>query len=362
MPVFPTGEWGCSVILGNPMTPEERNLITGLFTRLKSADSPQKDQEAEQLIQQSTTAQPTAPYLLVQTVLVQEHALANAQTRIQQLEKQVAEASATASQQGQHPAGGVGGFLSGLFGGHSDTPASSQSANQAPQAGQQGTAIPLQRLPQAPAQQVYAPQPQQPPPMPYPSTTNMAPSAGGGFLKSALGTAAGVAGGALLFQGVENLLGHNAGPFGGGGFGGGGFGGGGFGGGFGGPEVIENREIVNNYIDERGDRDNGGSNSSFLGGTENVGFNPGAHEDNRYDTANTDANSNGGLYSTPPTDDATNSGDGGLYSTPPTDDNSNTDDGLYSTPPTDDADSGSMDNSYDSGSSDSSSSDDSSYV
>ena len=332
------------------MTPEERNLITGLFTRLKSADTPQKDQEAEQLIQQSTSAQPTAPYLLVQTVLVQEHALANAQTRIQQLEKQVAEASATASQGGQHAAGGVGGFLSGLFGGHPDAPTSNQPASQPPQGSTPGSSIPPQRLPQAPAQ-AYASQPQ-PPPMPYPSTTNMPPSAGGGFLKSALGTAAGVAGGALLFQGVENLLGHNAGPFGGGGFGGGGFGGGGFGG----PEV------VNNYIDERGDRDSGGGNSSFLGGNENVGFNPGAHEDNRYDTANTDATSDGGLYSTPPTDDATNSGDGGLYSTPPTDDNTNTDDGLYSTPPTDDADSGSTDNSYDSGNSDSGNSDDGSYV
>ena len=340
------------------MTPEERNLITGLFTRLKSADNPQKDQEAVQLIQQSTAAQPTAPYLLVQTVLVQEHALSNAQARIQQLEKQVAEASATASQGTQHTEGGVGGFLSGLFGGH----AASQPANPPSQGNQPPTSIPPQRLPQA-STQGYAPAPAQgyapPAPPPYPSTVGLPPSAGGGFLKSALGTAAGVAGGALLFQGVENLLGHNAGPFGGGGFGHSGFfgGGGGFGGGgYGGPEV------VNNYIDERGGQDQGGSGGSFLGG-ETVGFNPGAHEDNRQDAANTTADDGGnsGLYSTPPTDDNTNPADDGLYSTPPTDDASNDGD-LYSTPPTDDVDSGSMDNSYDSGNSDAGGSDDSSYV
>jgi hypothetical protein len=42
----------------------------------------------------------------------------------------------------------------------------------------------------------------------------MAPSAGGGFLHSALATAAGVAGGALLFQGISGLLHQNAGAFG----------------------------------------------------------------------------------------------------------------------------------------------------
>ena len=347
------------------MTSEERNLITGLFDRLKSADSPQKDQDAVQLIQQSTSAQPASPYLLVQTVLVQEHALSNAQTRIQQLEKQVAEANATASQQGQHKEGGVGGFLSGLFGGNA---AGQSSTVPAQTTGQQAGTVPPQRLPQqAPAQgyaqpapaQVYA---QPAPPLPYPSTVGMQPSAGGSFLKSALGTAAGVAGGAALFEGIESLLGHNAGPFGGGGFGHSGFFGGGGGMsnvGYGGPEVVENREVVNNYYDERGNGDQSGG-SSFLGGQ---GAGVGAQADNRRDDTNTNDGSDSGLYSTPPTDPGTNSGDDESYSTPPTDDNSGSaDDGLYSTPPTDD-DSGSVDNSYDSGNSDAGGgSDDTSYV
>ena len=42
---------------------------------------------------------------------------------------------------------------------------------------------------------------------------NAAP-AGGGFLRTAMATAAGVAGGALLFEGIRGLMGHNPGPFG----------------------------------------------------------------------------------------------------------------------------------------------------
>ena len=50
---------------------------------------------------------------------------------------------------------------------------------------------------QAPAAPAFAPQ-----------------AAGGGFLRQALTTAAGVAGGALLFEGIRNMMGHNPGPFG----------------------------------------------------------------------------------------------------------------------------------------------------
>ncbi len=193
------------------MTPDERNLINGLFDRLRQADTnaPAKDREAEDFIRQLTAQVPSAAYLLTQTTLVQEHALTNAQARIADLEKQLTQAR----QQQPAAPGSSGGFLSGLFGGHSST------APPAPQ----------------PQQQTPPPMPVQAPP--YPSTVNMAPSAGGGFLKSALGTAAGVAGGAALFEGIQSLLGHNAGPF--GSFGGVGSGGGFLGGG-GRPEVVNN--------------------------------------------------------------------------------------------------------------------------
>ena len=64
--------------------------------------------------------------------------------------------------------------------------------------------------------QTPPPLPPRPAPAPGyapPSAQQAAPSRGGGFLQGALSTAAGVAGGALLFQGIQNLIGHNPGPF-----------------------------------------------------------------------------------------------------------------------------------------------------
>jgi hypothetical protein len=204
------------------MTSEEHDLITGLFNRLKTADTQQHDAEADDLIRQSVASQPGTPYQLVQTLLVQEHALMNAQSRIKALERQVAAAAAPQAQ----PAGHSGGFLAGLFGG---------SSNPAP------ANIPPQSLPAA------APVAANPP---YPSTVNLPASAGGGFLRGALTTAAGVAGGALLFQGIEDLLGHRSGAF-GSGLGGGGFMDTGFGNR---PEVVEN---VNNYYGDDAARGTG---------------------------------------------------------------------------------------------------------
>ncbi len=292
------------------MTSEEHDLITGLFNRLQTADTSNqtpKDQEASQLIGQLTGQQPSAPYLLVQTLLVQEHALSNATTRIKQLEQQVQQAQQTA----QKPTAS-GGFLSGLFG-HSSQPAPG------PSAGVQQRQMPAQGTPAG----GYAQQPSAPP---FPTTANMAPSAGGGFLKGALGTAAGVAGGALLFEGVQNLLGHNAGPFGGGGGGlFGGFGGGG-GGGFlgGGREIIENNEVVNNYYD-RDPNQGPTADTNFQTGQDDLqadnstDFQTGQGDlqsdnsamDNNYDADNTDAGG-GDLFSGGGDDNSSGGSDDGL--------------------------------------------------
>jgi uncharacterized protein len=212
------------------MTPEERNLISGLFDRLAQASSQPKDPEADQLIRSKLAEIPAAPYLLTQSILVMQQAVSNAQNRITALEKQLAE---TNPAPGTQPAGGS--FLAGvasLFGvGH---------AQQQPQR----TAPPP---PPAPAQPTQAAQPQPygyPPPVPQP------PGRGGtgGFLQGALTTAAGVAGGALLFQGIENLIGHNPGPFSGAMTPSGGL--------LGGQTPVENTEVINNYYDQ-GDENRG---------------------------------------------------------------------------------------------------------
>ena len=75
------------------MTPEERTLLTDLFQRLRQAETGPRDADAERLIRDSIQAQPGAPYYLAQTVLVQQHALTAAQTRIEELERQLREAT-----------------------------------------------------------------------------------------------------------------------------------------------------------------------------------------------------------------------------------------------------------------------------
>jgi uncharacterized protein len=181
------------------MTQDEASLISGLFDRLAQAPVQNEDADASRLISGRMASNPRAAYLLTQSVLVLQQAVTAAQGRIADLEKQLAAADARSPQQS-------GGFLSGvanLFGAPTQTPPPRLVA---------------------------------PPPLPQ-QTAPTAPSQGGGFLQNAMATAAGVAGGALLFQGIENLLGHNPGPF------------TGMGGGVGGSFAGQPAEIINNYYE-----------------------------------------------------------------------------------------------------------------
>ncbi|MBV8376946.1 MAG: DUF2076 domain-containing protein [Verrucomicrobia bacterium] len=219
------------------MTPEERNLISGLFDRLAQASNQPKDPEADQLIRSKIAEVPSAPYLLVQSTIVMQQALSNAQSRIAALEKQVAE---TTPSSGTHQGGGFLAGVASLFG-----------------AGQShGQPQPSRSTPQPPPPPTAAPmQPAQPPSYAYQQAPLQPIGRGGsgGFLQGALSTAAGVAGGALLFQGIENLIGHNPGPFSGVTTPSGGV--------FGGEVPVENTEVVNNYYDapdeNRGQMDQG---------------------------------------------------------------------------------------------------------
>ena len=76
------------------MTPHETALVTVLLERLKKIDSAPNDPKAETLIRESTVDQPHAAYHLVQTVLIQDLSLHVAQSRIAELEKNLAEAKA----------------------------------------------------------------------------------------------------------------------------------------------------------------------------------------------------------------------------------------------------------------------------
>jgi uncharacterized protein len=175
------------------MTPEERQLLTTLAERVKNTPQQQKDMEADQLLQQLVRERPDTVYILAQTVLMQDFALRNAQTRIEELQRQ-------ASQPRQEA--GSGSFLGGMFGG----------CGQAQPPRPVGGSVPRVNPWAGPAQE--RPQEQYAPPPPVgglpPGGPVMQPSQTGGFLRSAASTAAGVAGGALLFQGINSLFsGHH---------------------------------------------------------------------------------------------------------------------------------------------------------
>ena len=215
------------------MSPEERQLLSGLFDRIRGVANTPRDREAEGFIDDAVRAQPYAPYLLAQSVIVQEQALRAANDRLQQLEAQVQELQ----QHGQSSPPGSGGFLSGLgslFGGGSPPPQPPRSS--VPQGGAWQQQPPPQ--PQQGYGQPYPPQ--QPQGGPWGGAQAAAPQ-GGGFLKGAMGAAAGVAGGVLLADSIRGLFGGHNNPYGmASGFGGMGANAAGLGGGLGGG-------TVNNY-------------------------------------------------------------------------------------------------------------------
>ena len=154
------------------MTTQEQQLITELFARLKQTPAQAKDAVADQLIRRGVTDNPEAPYRLVQTVLIQEMALSQAQHRVAELENRVVQANAASSAPLPQPAAS---FLGDPVsrGGRAPAPASPPTA-----------------------------------PAAAPGMMSAAPS---GFLRSAAATALGVVGGQMLFQGIESMFGQHAG-------------------------------------------------------------------------------------------------------------------------------------------------------
>ncbi|WP_296339458.1 DUF2076 domain-containing protein [Reyranella sp.] len=168
------------------MESQERDLISGLFGRIQQFESQPRDPEAEALISSSVARQPAAPYLLVQTVLVQEQALKAAQERIAELEAKAKAAPAAAGFLGSAPRISPWGSQA------AGSQAGDSQAGGAPSAPR--SSVPSTR---SPLQAAVAP---------------AAAPAGGSFLRTAMATAAGVAGGALLFEGIRSMMGSN--PFG----------------------------------------------------------------------------------------------------------------------------------------------------
>jgi hypothetical protein len=209
------------------MTPQEESMLNDLIGRVEQTQLAEKDPEAEQLLNQRLSRNPDALYILAQTILVQKYALEQAEAQLRQT-RQPAHATS---------------FLGNLLGHRDPAPP-----------------------PPPPPPSYGAPPPPygQPYGQPYAQPWNQppaygAPPPGGGssFLRSAATTAAGVAAGALAFEGVESLLhgfGHSAG-----------FGEGSGLGNFGGGSA-PGETVINNYYDDAGreDRGNTGGDASDL--------------------------------------------------------------------------------------------------
>lgn len=180
------------------MSPEERQLLTALFDRVRTASATPRDRDAEALIDQSTREQPYATYYLAQAVIVQEKGLEAAANHIKQLEERIRQLEAGEGEHRQAEQGG--GFLSSVFG--------SQAQQSAPASGPWGAA-PRQQSDRGYDDNVRATPPQQQQPTGPWTQQPYAPSAGGSFLRGALGTAAGVAGGMLLANSLSGIFGNH---------------------------------------------------------------------------------------------------------------------------------------------------------
>jgi hypothetical protein len=202
-------------------------MIDGLIERIRNTQVTDKDLDAERYLQQGLAGNADALYVLAQTVLVQQYGLNQAQQQIQQLQAALDEAHQHIQQSG-------GSFLSKIFGGSASTQ----------QTQYQPVNNPGYPPPYAPA---YGPAYTQPA---YPM------GGGGGFLRGALQTAAGVAMGEMAFESMESLF-H-------------GFGGGPYG------YSHPSESVVNNYYDDPSQREHHADDSSF--------YNP-EHDASRQDLA-----------------------------------------------------------------------------
>ncbi len=172
------------------MTPQEQELIKGLFDRLSQLESQPRDREAERLIAQGLAGAPHAVYPLVQTVLVQDEALRLANARIEELQAR----TSAATEPEQRPASFLDSMREALGG-------------RAPRGS-------VPSVPTGGAKQSQSQQPQpeylrQMPPSAYPGAPGF--GSGGSFLGTAASTAAGFIGGSLLLDGIRSMFGHHLG-------------------------------------------------------------------------------------------------------------------------------------------------------
>jgi uncharacterized protein len=162
------------------MKSHEREVLENFLDQLIQVRGIKKVPQADAMIRGALERQPDAAYLLVQRSLILGQALEQAKARIAELEQ---------NQESSFLDSGISG---------ASAPASQRTA--APERPPIGYSGASSQLPNSP--------PTGAPMSPEPSRE----SGTGGFLGQAAATAAGVAGGAFLFEGLEHMLNHGASP------------------------------------------------------------------------------------------------------------------------------------------------------
>ncbi|WP_448679156.1 DUF2076 domain-containing protein [Pseudomonas nicosulfuronedens] len=177
------------------MNSEEQSLIDGLFARLREAEAQTapRDADAEAQINRHLVQQPAAPYYMAQAMLIQEAAIKRLDQRVKELEAQAQQTRPASS-----------GFLAGLFGG-------GQSQEQRPaQPQQRPDGWGQTRFSQPAGAAAYANNPGASNPNDFrPAQPAQAAGQGGGFMRGALQTAAGVAGGVMVADLLTNMFHHS---------------------------------------------------------------------------------------------------------------------------------------------------------
>jgi hypothetical protein len=191
------------------MTPNERALIEQLFQRIR-ATQVVRDPEADRLITEEMSRSPGAAYALAQTVLVQDHALREAHERLRELEEHIqateaqgGDGQAWGSRQGETGAGQGWGGAGQSGAGSSPSPREGAGFSLGSILDRAGLSSRRGAVPRAGAATGEIPTRE--------AVEPVREGGAGGFLQGALQTAAGVAGGALLFQGIKSLFGGGEG-------------------------------------------------------------------------------------------------------------------------------------------------------
>ena len=195
------------------MTPQETQALRDFLAQLTQVQGVQKDAQAASMIGAAFAQQPDAGYLLVQRSMLQDLAVANARDQIAQLQAQL-----QAEREGARSGAGTGGgFLDPANGWGNSAVDAGRGANafggrMSQQQPQRYDGTPAPQYTPAQAQQ-YASAPAQRPGLFGGGGGGLLGGGGGGgsFLGSMAATAAGVAGGAFLFQGIGNMMGHHGG-------------------------------------------------------------------------------------------------------------------------------------------------------